>query len=195
MILSRPVRDEEFRKAWSARHDFCQACGLHVSAMPFPGVSSHHIVKAGRSDEGTNLSTPVRPVSLPCRIANGKGGRQAPADVRVEDMLHAEDAARAGGIRLPPAGHPGQTADPGLAAGAAGDRVAVPPEPAVGSEPLRVGDLRAALGIIAGRRDPDVTVPHDGRRDCRTAFPAMRPLWCSPCLASEALEVMAEGME
>jgi hypothetical protein len=55
MIISRPVRDEEFRKAWSARHDFCQACGLHVSAMPFPGISTHHLVKAGRSDEGTNL--------------------------------------------------------------------------------------------------------------------------------------------
>jgi hypothetical protein len=55
MIICRPVRDVEFRKAWSARHDHCQACGLHVSAMPFPGGSVHHIIKAGRSDECVNL--------------------------------------------------------------------------------------------------------------------------------------------
>lgn len=55
MIISRPIRDEEFRAAWSARHAHCQACGLHARDMPFPGASTHHIIKAGRSDEGTNL--------------------------------------------------------------------------------------------------------------------------------------------
>lgn len=55
MIISRPVRDEEFRAAWSARHDYCQACGVHGNNAAWPGLSSHHIVKPGRSDECVNL--------------------------------------------------------------------------------------------------------------------------------------------
>jgi hypothetical protein len=55
VIISRPVRDEAFRTAWSSRHDFCQACGVRGRDSLWPHLSSHHIIKAGRSDEGVNL--------------------------------------------------------------------------------------------------------------------------------------------
>lgn len=60
----------------------------------------------------------------------------------------------------------------------------------MGREPLWLGELRAALGIIASRRDTDVTVPHDDRQNCATAYPSRRDLWCSPCVAREALSAM-----
>jgi hypothetical protein len=59
MIVSSPVRDEEFRKAWSAQHPYCQACGLHAREAqvlyPQMPLSVHHIIKPGRSDEACNL--------------------------------------------------------------------------------------------------------------------------------------------
>lgn len=60
MITSRtnPVRDTDFREEWSSRHWYCQACGVHARdaerAGPF-GLSCHHIIKPGRSDEACNL--------------------------------------------------------------------------------------------------------------------------------------------
>jgi hypothetical protein len=55
VIISRPIRDEELRAVWSAQHTYCQACGVHARDAPWPGLSTHHIIKPGRSDEPCNL--------------------------------------------------------------------------------------------------------------------------------------------
>lgn len=54
----RPVRDPEMYRAWALEHPWCQACGIDAAsahAERWPGLSTHHIVKAGRSDERCNL--------------------------------------------------------------------------------------------------------------------------------------------
>lgn len=55
MISVHPVRDEAFRKLWSERHRYCQACGVRADKAAWPGLSVHHIIKRGRSDEACNL--------------------------------------------------------------------------------------------------------------------------------------------
>lgn len=47
-----PVKDPVFYKAWAAAHTHCQCCAATLS---FPPLSTHHIVRRGRSDEACNL--------------------------------------------------------------------------------------------------------------------------------------------
>ena len=51
----RPVRDVAFRRRWMSERRFCSACGCPDGAAPWPGMSCHHVLKFGRSDEATNL--------------------------------------------------------------------------------------------------------------------------------------------
>ena len=58
---SRPVKDKELYDRYAMEHPYCQCCGVSASSAPFQehcggvGLSRHHIVKPGRSDEETNL--------------------------------------------------------------------------------------------------------------------------------------------
>lgn len=55
---SRPVRDPTLYREWALAHPFCQACGIGAAMaaqLRWPGLSTHHIVKQGRSDEPTVL--------------------------------------------------------------------------------------------------------------------------------------------
>jgi hypothetical protein len=55
---SRPVKDRELLRQWAARHDCCQVCGIdeHKARwVQITGLQTHHIIKAGRSDEPCNL--------------------------------------------------------------------------------------------------------------------------------------------
>ncbi len=57
-VKSRPVRDPEAVREWSDRHDSCQVCGIddHTARWAqITGLQTHHIIKAGRSDEPCNL--------------------------------------------------------------------------------------------------------------------------------------------
>jgi hypothetical protein len=59
-VKSNPVRDIFARIAWARGHDRCQVCWtpreMLASADIYPQrLEVHHIVKAGRSDEPTNL--------------------------------------------------------------------------------------------------------------------------------------------
>lgn len=49
---------QEFYERWSACHNRCQVCGVSAAFARhnrWPGLSTHHIVKAGRFHEATNL--------------------------------------------------------------------------------------------------------------------------------------------
>ena len=57
-LCSRPVKDAEARRQWSLAHDCCQVCGIDDRAVRWTclvGLQTHHIIKAGRSDEPCNL--------------------------------------------------------------------------------------------------------------------------------------------
>ena len=57
-VKSRPVRDPEAVRQWAERHDGCQVCGIdgHKARWEqITGLQTHHIIKAGRSDEPCNL--------------------------------------------------------------------------------------------------------------------------------------------
>jgi hypothetical protein len=54
-----PSKDEDFYREWclAAGRQFCYACGVSgaEAAARWPGLSTHHVVKAGRAHEATNL--------------------------------------------------------------------------------------------------------------------------------------------
>jgi hypothetical protein len=57
-MKARPVKNPKFYAQWNADHDFCQCCGIDAITAQherWPGLSTHHIVKFGRSDEACNL--------------------------------------------------------------------------------------------------------------------------------------------
>ncbi len=57
-VKSRPVKDPKAVRRWSDQHDFCQVCGIddHKARWAhITGLQTHHIIKAGRSDEPCNL--------------------------------------------------------------------------------------------------------------------------------------------
>lgn len=52
------VDDPVLYADWAALRPWCQACGIgsrEAVRLRWPGLSRHHVVKAGRSDEPTNL--------------------------------------------------------------------------------------------------------------------------------------------
>src|SRR4051794_1511100 len=54
----RPVDDPIMYANFASTHDHCQACGIDAKTayhQRWPGLSRHHIIKSGRSDEVTNL--------------------------------------------------------------------------------------------------------------------------------------------
>lgn len=53
-VKSHPVRDVAGRREWEVRHNWCQSCGVSKDRAPWPGLSTHHVVRQGRSDEKTN---------------------------------------------------------------------------------------------------------------------------------------------
>ncbi len=57
-VKSRPVKDPGAVRQWADRHDYCQVCGIeeHKARWVYiTGLQTHHIIKAGRSDEACNL--------------------------------------------------------------------------------------------------------------------------------------------
>lgn len=58
MPNTKAIKDKDFYSDWAVEHDFCQCCGIHRLKAQFerwPGLSTHHMVKPGRSDERCNL--------------------------------------------------------------------------------------------------------------------------------------------
>ena len=56
--LNGYVRDAKFYATWNRNHTWCQCCGrdqYRAERDHYPGLSTHHIIKSGRSDEATNL--------------------------------------------------------------------------------------------------------------------------------------------
>ncbi len=54
----KPKKNAELYARWCDDHDFCQCCGIAkelASFMRFPGLSTHHICKAGRVHHPANL--------------------------------------------------------------------------------------------------------------------------------------------
>lgn len=54
----KPKKNAEFYAEWSARHNDCQCCGIPkelAERLRFPGLSTHHIAKAGRVHTSTNI--------------------------------------------------------------------------------------------------------------------------------------------
>lgn len=54
----KPVKNQNWYTAWNKDHTFCMACGIPEDAARvhrWPGLSTHHIIKRGRSDEPCNL--------------------------------------------------------------------------------------------------------------------------------------------
>lgn len=50
--------NQDFYDAWGKRHDSCQCCGIGrelAEFLRFPGLSTHHIAKAGRVHTATNI--------------------------------------------------------------------------------------------------------------------------------------------
>lgn len=69
-------KDEGFYREWGAEHAYCHVCGISESQARriwWPGLSSHHIVKAGRSHEACNL---LRLCDLHHRLAEGAQVRE-----------------------------------------------------------------------------------------------------------------------
>ncbi len=57
-LKSRPVKDPAAVRQWAERHDCCQVCGIDEPKARWVGITglqTHHIIKAGRSDEPCNL--------------------------------------------------------------------------------------------------------------------------------------------
>ncbi len=57
-VKSRPVKDREAVRQWAHGHDCCQVCGIDeykARWVHVAGLQTHHIIKAGRSDEPCNL--------------------------------------------------------------------------------------------------------------------------------------------
>ena len=56
-VKSKPVKDSEGRRRWSQVHEYCQACGIGYREAEKRGscLSTHHIIKPGRSDEPCNF--------------------------------------------------------------------------------------------------------------------------------------------
>lgn len=56
-MRSRPVRDVAARQTWALQHSHCQGCGLPgiEAARQVMGLTCHHIIKPGRSDEPCNF--------------------------------------------------------------------------------------------------------------------------------------------
>ena len=56
---SKPVKDSKGYAKWNREHMYCMACGISQHRAPLLnagiGLSTHHIIKAGRSDEPCNL--------------------------------------------------------------------------------------------------------------------------------------------
>lgn len=86
-MTAPPVHDANFYTRWNRRHDFCAACGRSGT---YGNLTSHHIVKQGRSDEACNL---LRVCLHPCHdLAEGldvRGDRKfvwlgEPPDMRCE---------------------------------------------------------------------------------------------------------------
>lgn len=51
-MKKKPIRDWKANRAWADQRTHCQLC----QKLPYwPGLSVHHIVKFGRSDEPTNF--------------------------------------------------------------------------------------------------------------------------------------------
>lgn len=53
-----PVKNADLYQQYRERYTYCQICGIPDQEAQFyrwPGLSTHHIIKAGRSDELTNL--------------------------------------------------------------------------------------------------------------------------------------------
>ena len=57
-VTSHPVKDRKAIRLWAYGHDCCQVCGIdeHTARWAhITGLQTHHIIKAGRSDEPCNL--------------------------------------------------------------------------------------------------------------------------------------------
>lgn len=52
---SRPIKNPKLYTQWNKEHTHCQCCGVSSSMAVWPGLTTHHIIKSGRSDEPTNL--------------------------------------------------------------------------------------------------------------------------------------------
>jgi hypothetical protein len=50
---SRGGAADSFYREWAINHPYCMACG--DGEPPWPGLSTHHLVKSGRSHEAANL--------------------------------------------------------------------------------------------------------------------------------------------
>jgi hypothetical protein len=50
-----PSKDKDFYKEWSLRHRHCQACGIQWNRAPWPGLSTHHLIKQHRAHEACVL--------------------------------------------------------------------------------------------------------------------------------------------
>lgn len=54
----KPKKNAAEYAAWGEQHTHCQCCGIeqeHAARARFPGLSTHHITKAGRVHNPTNL--------------------------------------------------------------------------------------------------------------------------------------------
>jgi hypothetical protein len=52
------LKNQEAVRQWAEGHDFCQVCGIDENKarwVQITGLQTHHIIKAGRSDEPCNL--------------------------------------------------------------------------------------------------------------------------------------------
>ena len=93
-LHSGPVKDREAVRQWAERHDCCQVCGIdeHTARwLQITGLQTHHIIKAGRSDEPCNL---LRVCERCHRIIEGesvpdeKGGHWPP--LTLAHVLHCK---------------------------------------------------------------------------------------------------------
>lgn len=48
----------------------------------------------------------------------------------------------------------------------------------------------AAILILIAEQEAEVYVPHDGERDCTSAYPDSLQFWCPRCLARLALAAL-----
>ena len=54
-IQPEPSKNLTFYRLWSCRHEYCQACGVPASKSPWPGLSTHHVIKQHRAHEACVL--------------------------------------------------------------------------------------------------------------------------------------------
>jgi hypothetical protein len=83
-VKSRPVTDQESVRQWADLHDCCQVCGIDEHKARWAqitGLQTHHIIKAGRSDEPCNLLRVCerchRIIEGEC-VPDGSGGHRPP---------------------------------------------------------------------------------------------------------------------